>query len=555
MNRRAFLFFSVLGIALFPWLQRSSAACGGAGDGPDVPRVAARVERIASGHRDTTVLRSYGRSGEGRELLALEIGGRSGERAPGGTIVLVAGLDGRETASVEIALRVAERFAAAPPPEGVRLVVVPAVHPDGVERAFAGRGPPGAGGVAALVDDDADGRFEEDPPRDVDGDGLVTWMRQEVPQPPLEPTLVPHPDEPRLLVEPDPSIGERATHALLPEGLDADGDGLVAEDGGGGIDLRRHFPIDWPEDDRTAGRVPLEAPEARALADLLLSYDDLLYLFVLDRGDRIERLPPAKPLGDRRALPEGIAEEDRATFARVREARKAALGERKAEAAQDAGSLHRFAYAALGAPAFVLPAVTPSDLLGEGQKPDARDARGRAWLALAERLGRGFVEWRPFDHPTLGRVEIGGFVPGFLGWAPDEVVERRAQEEERFLRSVFDLRPVIEVVGPFVRPEGEGLVRVEITVRNVGRAPTETHVLSRLSLRTAHALALLLPGRSERLAGDPVVRIGPIAPGGSVRAEWLVRSADPGEIAVEERSRFVGRRRLEVRRAEEGDRR
>ncbi|MCB9671701.1 MAG: hypothetical protein H6736_09415 [Alphaproteobacteria bacterium] len=74
----------------------------------------------------------YGRSVEGRPLLGVEVG--SGER----TVAVTAGIHGIEHIGVRTALAVLRA-----PPEGVRLLVLPVLNPDGYARteALGGEGP------------------------------------------------------------------------------------------------------------------------------------------------------------------------------------------------------------------------------------------------------------------------------------------------------------------------------------------------------------------------------------------------------------------------------
>jgi protein MpaA len=77
-----------------------------------------------------------GRSSEGRPI---QVGRFGAELAPAaaaaaaGTLVVMAGIHGDEPASVEAALALARRLAAAPPP--LPLLLVPALNPDGLVRS------------------------------------------------------------------------------------------------------------------------------------------------------------------------------------------------------------------------------------------------------------------------------------------------------------------------------------------------------------------------------------------------------------------------------------
>jgi hypothetical protein len=90
------------------------------------------------------------------------------------------------------------------------------------------------------VDDDQDGRVNEDNTDDLDGDGHITQMRIKDPNGRHKP----HPDFPELLIPAKPD--ERGSYTLLgQEGFDNDKDGRVNEDGDGSYDPNRDWPWNW----------------------------------------------------------------------------------------------------------------------------------------------------------------------------------------------------------------------------------------------------------------------------------------------------------------------
>jgi hypothetical protein len=91
--------------------------------------------------------------------------------------------------------------------------------------------------------------------------------------------------------------------------------------------------------------------------------------------------------------------------------------------------------------------------------------------------GRGFREWEPFHHPTLGDVEIGGFHPKFFSQnGPPEELERWAKNQALFNLQMALHLPQIDNVSTRVRVHrGSGdSTTYEVTVSwiNSGKLPT-----------------------------------------------------------------------------------
>ncbi len=127
--------------------------------------------------------------------------------------------------------------------------VIPRVNPDGAETYLTGTTPKNPN----PRDNDGDGRFDEDPPEDVNGDGIISYMRIRDPNGPL----CTHPEDPRLMVA--RKGGEPGQWRMIGrEGRDNDGDGQVNED----------EPDPWARSPiatiRWGGGVPMSSCTARA---------------------------------------------------------------------------------------------------------------------------------------------------------------------------------------------------------------------------------------------------------------------------------------------------
>lgn len=216
-------------------------------------------------------------------------------------LLVVAGLDGRRAEDQLILRRAVKRIAARDDLAAVlgddMLVFVGHANPDGSVGQSMGDGmpPEPAQGNRRRLDEDRDGRVNEDRPSDLDGDEQITWMR--VPDGAGEWVIDEH--DPRAMRKARTERGERGTHRLIREGLDDDGDGAWNEDDGSGVNLNANFPHGWDEYPADTGAYPLSEPETRALVDLVLTHPGLLGVVVIGEEDTLVSLPGAAKKVDR----------------------------------------------------------------------------------------------------------------------------------------------------------------------------------------------------------------------------------------------------------------
>jgi hypothetical protein len=233
----------------------------------------AELRALAAAHAGSATLVEIGRTAGGRRLWAIEIaapGAMPPASRPG--ILLVANLAADQIAGSTLALGIARALLTSSD-DGVRraladnvFYIVPRLDADGTEAIFAPVQAPRRGNLTPF-DDDNDGRLDEDPPEDLNGDGLITEMRVKDPAGPFAPAR----EDPRLMKRADPQQGETGGWAVYWEGVDSDGDGFINEDGVGGVELDRNFPHQYPAYTPGAGRHRVSEEESRALLDYVLA--------------------------------------------------------------------------------------------------------------------------------------------------------------------------------------------------------------------------------------------------------------------------------------------
>jgi hypothetical protein len=161
-------------------------------------------------------------------------------------------------------------------------------------------------------------------------------------------------------------------------------------------------------------------------------------------------------------------------------------------------------------------------------------------LRISDEMGgKFFVNWQPFDHPQLGRVEIGGFlnkilIPKYGTYTsvmclPGERYDRLLQAHTKWHLYLMEQTPLIRVNDIQVEHLDGSLVRLEANIENIGPLPTyltqqalAAKIAQPVKARIELSNATLVSGQDEVELGHlegSTSRTGARAR----RVEWLVR--------------------------------
>ncbi len=386
------------------------------------------------------------------------------------------------------------------------------------------------------VDEDEDGAFDEDPPEDLNGDGWITQIR------------VPDPDGPWRIDETDSRIlhrrGEGESEGrfvrVLREGIDNDGDGRINEDGVGGIDMNRNFPRNWERLHLQpgAGAYPLSEPETRAAVEFITAHPNITgVVHGHTSGGFVYRLPSASapslfPEIDLQLIEHLGAEYTRTTGRPVVPSATHPTEHRY-------GTLISWAFWDGGIVGWV-PEYSPgpeawvTDYDGDGEISEAESHR----FNDQELGGRYFSDWRPYQHPELGSVEIGGWHSKFWGQnPPPEFLEAETIQQMPWILYLAEQSPLLQLEGPRISALGDGRFRVEVTVSNTGFLPT--------SLTDRGAVGRTMPDGTLRAQvvrppwATVTVRDGMVEGGPARRTLPHLAGANPYLQAVTERAATV----------------
>lgn len=416
------------------------------------------------------------------------------------------------------------------------LYLRPKFNPDGSDYAL--KNPDNLRSTVRPWDDDGDGLLDEDKSEDLDGDGAITQMRVKSPNG----TFRISKDDPRIMVPRAAGESGGEYYLVLSEGIDNDGDGSFNEDGVGGIDMNRNFPRTWalPYLQSGAGRFPLSEPETRATLDFIVAHPNITgIVHNHTAGGFLYKLPSTEPAANHEAEDLQIVQQyaDRYTAITGHPSEDSYAGEGNSRH----GTLISWGYFDFGVLGWV-----PEHWGGFG-----KDYNNDKRVTEAERLkwndeelkGQGFAPWKPFKHPQLGEVEIGGWRRKFTQQnPPPSMLEAEIAMKVPWFTEMAMVSPLVAIRDAKAVALGGGLFRVEVEVENRGYMPTNITKRAIVAELAKPVRASLKLNGASLVDGSAVVSLGNIPgrrgiPAASPRhnaatASWVVKSG-PGAADVE----------------------
>ena len=367
--------------------------------------------------------------------------------------------------------------------------VAPRVNPDGVEDALADRPLYHRSSVRPWPWRDGH-RWPGLHVQDVDGDGRILTMR--IPDP--DGAWIEHAEDARVMVHVGPlgAPSDTTRYRLLDEGVLEHFDGFTVPTprDPAGLDLNRNFPAGWSTTVTGSGDHPMSEPEIDALVRAVKARPNVCgYNAFHTAGGFLLRPSSVKPDS---ALPpydvwvykELGAEGARLTGYPVHSVYEDLTWD-KSDTMSGAGD--DWAYEHLGVYAWTTEfwdAIhvatgehSPTDIWYVGPTPEQELAVCR-WSD--EHAPGSYVKWRPFDHPQLGRIEIGG-ADTFRVWTNAPASHLLATIEHHATFAVFQAlaSPLLEIKRLDAEPVGDGVWRVIVGVANTGWLGTEISALAR----------------------------------------------------------------------------
>ncbi|MGN6828612.1 M14 family metallopeptidase [Paucibacter sp. M5-1] len=456
------------------------------------------------------------------------------------------------------------------------IYMVPRLNPDGAELALAERPRHIRSSTRRYPYDEepVDGLSIED----VDGDGRILTMR--VPDP--HGGYKKHEQDPRLMVAREPGEFGGEYYRLIPEGFIKNHDGLTVTVNRDreGLDLNRNFPSEWRQEYKQvgAGPYPTSEPEVRAMVDFITGHPNIGAAISYHTHSGVI-LRPMGGHSDEDMIPEDLWAYKRFSELGVKHSGYPAISiwhDFKYHPKEVISGTQDWVYEHLGALFWVVEIWSPNKEAGiEGYKwidwyrdhPVEDDLKLLKW-SDEQCEGRAHVDWRPFQHPQLGAVEIGGWDKmNYWRNPPPHLREREAARFPGWMNQIALSLPKLELLRTEVRALGPDTWRVRLAVANSGYLPAyiTKRALERKVVRGVMFEIHLPPGNpeisllggKERIEGPQLEGHAPkqsqqaFLPSREVTAdravgEWVVRAPKGTRLALTASAERAGTVRTEV---------
>ena len=433
--------------------------------------------------------------------------------------------------------------------------VAPRVNPDGVEDALADRPLFHRSSVRPWPWRDGH-RWPGLNVQDIDSDGRILTMRITDP----DGAWIEHDNDSRVMVHVGP-LGApegKTRYRLLDEGVLENFDGFTVPTprDPAGLDLNRNFPAGWSTTVTGSGDHPMSEPEIDALVRAVKARPNVCgYNAFHTAGGFLLRPSSVKPDSALPPYDVWVYKELGSVGAELTGYPVHSVYEDltwdKSDTMSGAGD--DWAYEHLGVYAWTtefwdaIYAATgkhsPTNIWYVGPTPEQE-------LAVCHwsdtHAPDSYVAWRPFDHPQLGNIEIGG-ADTFRIWtnAPASHLHATVKQHARFAVYQALAAPQIEIKRLHAERVGEGVWRVIASIANTGWLGTEISALARkhrvvlpLIAEIRGATVLDGPARVQlgQLDGRVKFRInGDAKSDGTpdrVQHSWLVQGEAGTQIAV-----------------------
>ena len=451
----------------------------------DVAELKSDFEKLSKAWPKYLKLTSLGKSHGGRDIILMTINNPdTGAEMTKPAMYIEANVHGNEIQGAEVSLYTVwylmENYGRID--QITKLVnervfyVVPTVNPDGRDHFLKGTGA-GSRTGHVPVDDDNDGQADEDGDDDLNGNGVIEQIRKYMPG---QGTHRKSAMDPRILEPMAP--GQMGDYILLgSEGTDNDDDGRVNEDPVGGYDGNRNWASNWQPNYIQGGAMdyPFQLPEAKAINDFLMTHPNIAGVQSYhNNGGMILRGPGAEWQGEYPRADVTVYDE---------------LGR------QGERMLPYYRYLVIWSGLYTvhggfidwtndgLGMLSFSNELWNGnqyfnspelqtqqQQPNSPINNRVAQYFFDDKLefGNQYVDWKAFDHPQFGKIEMGGWKKTVGRVPPRFMNEELCHRNMAFSLYQADEMPQVKSGESKVEPIGGGVSRVRVDFTNSKLTPT-----------------------------------------------------------------------------------
>ena len=177
-----------------------------------------------------------------------------------------------------------------------------------------------------------------------------------------------------------------------------------------------------------------------------------------------------------------------------------------------------------------------ADKMKENKKPEEGkpDPKMKALVTYSDGVidGKGYVNWSPYNHPTLGEVEIGGPVPFTDNTPPAAMIDSLLNLQVPWIFEIVKNLPDLKILKTELKPQGAGIYELKVWVENKSFIPIPT-AMGKRNQRPAPVLILLSGKDFELLSGKNRTTISDLPGLKNKKLTWLIKSEKGNVINIE----------------------
>ncbi len=361
--------------------------------------------------------------------------------------------------------------------------ILPRVNPDGAELAMAEIPQYVRSGVRPYPYEDKQAGLHS---QDVDEDGRILTMRIKDPNGDWKVSTL----DPRLMEKRGADEYGGEYYRLLPEGYleDYDGYQISVAKPHQGLDFNRNFPVSWrPENEqRGAGPYPTSEIEIKAMVDFIVDHPNINAGITYHTFSGAILRPPSTHSDDE------LDADDLWVYKAIGKRGTKLVGYPNISVYHDfryhpkqviSGGFDDWMYSYRGIYAFT---VEQWDIVAKAgikdrkfiewlrDHPHEEDVKILEWAD--ENAGEDYyVEWYVYDHPQLGKIELGGWNMMYT-WRnpPHHFMGEESERNVPFALALGHMLPHLEIKTLDVNQIGADTYTVNLVVDNSGFFPTFT---------------------------------------------------------------------------------
>ncbi len=444
--------------------------------------------------------------------------------------------------------------------------IVPRVNPDGAEWAMAPNPRYVRSGVRPYPWEEKDeGLFSQD----INGDGKILQMRLQDPNGDWKVSAL----DPRMMEKRAPNEQGGTYYRLLTEGLLEDYDGYIIKLARPleGLDFNRNFPFEWRTegDQYGAGPYPTSEPETRALADFVVKHPNINIAITFHTSSRVILRPYSTKSDD------DMNAEDLWVFKKIGELGTKITGYRCVSTFHDfkyhpkevtTGAFDDWMYDHHGVFTYTIELWDLPTAAGIKDRkfiewwrehPHEEDLQILKWI-VEHGSSDAYMPWQSFDHPQLGKVELGGWNNMFT-WRnpPLALVESEVKQHYPFMVTLGELLPHLVIYSLETTKIGQDKFHINLVVENSGFLPSFTSQQSKSRKTTRPVrVELVLPEGATLTSGKHRQELGHLEGRSNklevtsswadsptdnrARLEWVIQAVEGTKITVKVLSERAG---------------